>query len=318
MLDILTTLPGKKRATSSGWHTFNAVCCHHRGHNPDRRQRAGVIFTGEGNWSYNCFNCGFKCGFQIGKHFSGNLKQLLEWCGVDTVQIERWSFESFSHRGLVELYTTRSAPKLPVFKDVELPAGARPLDPLIDGEHIDYLKRRGLTHTSHNFHVVDGETRKRIILPYYYNGLIVGYTSRFYDGRHPKYVSDQQRGYVFNIDKQQKNWSVCILVEGQFDAISIGGCAIMGSKINDEQAELLRSLNRGIIYVPDRDKSGIEAAGRALDLGYTISIPQWGEGVKDVNDAVVKYGKFPTLLSILQNQTSSRILLEMKGKKIYG
>lgn len=316
MLDILSIVPGKKRRTSSGWHVFNAVCCHHRGHNADKRQRAGIKFHDGSDWAYSCFNCGYRCGFNLGKQFSANTKQLLAWCGVDRDQIDRWSFESFSQRSGLDLWIQKKEVKLPTFNPTDLPDGARPIDPAKDAVHIEYLAKRGLTHDSYPYHVVDGESRTRIIIPYFYGGKIVGNTSRYYDGRHPKYISDGQRGYVFNIDGQAPDWSACILVEGQFDAISIGGCAVMTNNISDEQAQVLKELQRKIIFVPDRDKSGMTACERALELGYSVSIPNWSSSIKDVNDAVSKYGRLPTLLSILAGQTTSRIVVEMKRKKL--
>lgn len=316
MLDPLTIIPGKKRHTHSGWWVFNGICCHHFGHNPDKRSRAGVIFGDEDNWSYSCFNCGFKTGYQLGKHFSGNLKLLLGWCGIDQHEIERLSFKSFSSRNDVDIYIQKKKELLPTFNQVELPIGSRPLDPSIDGLHVEYLSLRGLTPDSYTFYVVDGEKRTRLIIPYYYGGKIVGHTSRYYDGQNPKYVSMGQRGYIFNIDKQKSNWEFCILVEGQFDAISIDGCAFMGNSINDDQAALIKTLNRKIIFVPDRDNTGLNVCSRAIDLGFHVSIPTWSDDIKDVNDAVVKYGKLPTLLSVLQNATASKIIVEMKRKKL--
>lgn len=316
MLDILSIVPGKKRRTSSGWHVFNAVCCHHRGHNADKRQRAGIKFHDAADWAYSCFNCGFRCGFNLGKQFSVNLKQLLVWCGVDRDTIDKWSFESFSKRAGLDLWVQKKEFKKPVFVEASLPEGARPIDPQRDHIHIEYLSKRGLNYTIYPFHVVDGEARTRIIIPYFWRGKIVGNTSRYYDDRHPKYISDGQRGYVFNVDGQQPDWSACILVEGQFDALSIGGCAVMTNNISDEQAQVLGDLHRQIIFVPDRDKSGMAACNRALELGYSVSIPNWSNGVKDVNDAVRKYGRLPTLISILEGQTTSRIIVEMKRKKL--
>ena len=316
MLDILSIIPGKKRHTTSGWYSFNAICCTHKGHNRDTRQRGGIKFSDDSNWSYHCFNCGFKCGFVLGKNFSSNLKLLLKWSGIDDDQIDRLSFESFSHRSVVELYQKRQMVKALDFKEVKLPDDARPLDPLKDDIHVQYLASRGLTHNDYTFYVVDNEPRTRIIIPYYYKGSIVGNTSRYYDGRRPKYISDQQSGYVFNIDAQKPDWQVCIAVEGQFDAISIGGCAYMGKSITDDQANILRKLHRRIIVVPDRDASGLEICDLALELGFSVSIPDWSPEIKDVNDAVVKYGRYPTLLSILQHATSSRIVTEIKRKKL--
>ena len=316
MLDIIAIIPGKKRKTSSGWWSFNAVCCHNRGHSADKRGRGGIIIPDDGTWRYHCFNCQFKCGFQLGKHFSSNLKSLLGWCGLDREEIEKLSFKSFSQRDGVEQYIKKQASTVVTFKDVDLPLDSRPLDPEIDVIHVEYLASRGITPADYPFYVVDDESRQRIIIPYYHGGRIVGNTSRFYDSRKPKYLSEQQNGYVFNIDGQHQDWQHCILVEGQFDAISIGGCGYLGSSISDEQAQLLKRLQRNIIVVPDQDAAGLSICDRALELGYQVSIPTWAPHIKDVNDAVVKYGKLPTLLSILENATTSKIIIEMKRKKL--
>ena len=93
------------------------------------------------------------------------------------------------------------------------------------------------------------------------------------------------------------------------------------STISLEQQELLRRLNRTIIVVPDQDKTGLELCDLAIELGYQISLPEWGlnnEGkpIKDVNEAVVKYGKLPVLLSIIQSATMSKIKIEMRKRKL--
>lgn len=316
MFDILAIIPRKKRTTGSGWIVFDGVCCHNRGHKPDRRSRAGVKFSDATNWTYHCFNCQFKCTHVQGKTFSSDLKSLLTWSGLDEDQIRRLNFQNLRERSALDLYRQRQISLTPEFTPVNLPENARPLDPEQDTVHVEYLARRGLTPSDYTFYVVDHETRTRIIIPYYYQGKIVGNTSRYYDNRHPKYISEQQKGYVFNIDAQQPEWQVCILVEGQFDAISIGGCAYMSNTISEEQAVLLRKLHKTIIVVPDRDKAGLEVCDRALELGFQVSIPPWAQGIKDVNDAVVKYGRLPSLLSILQHATSSRIIVEMTRKKL--
>jgi hypothetical protein len=317
MLDILSVIPGKKRRTPNGWVSFNAVCCHHRGHKPDRRSRAGIIFD-ENTWSYSCFNCNFKCGNSPGKLFSSNTKRLLEWCGIDDAQIERWSFESYGMRGIIDAMQQQPKPFIANFDTKHLPEGSVPLDPSNPDHkiHVDYLASRGLSPTSHSYYVDSNDSaRQRIIIPYYYDGRVVGNTSRFYDGRAPKYISDQQRGYVFNIDAQRSKSSVCILVEGQFDAISIGGCAYMGSTISDQQASLLNRLRKTMIVVPDHDSAGLSVCDRALELGYRVSIPEWEDDIKDVNDAVRRYGRLTTLLSILESATSSKIKIEMIRKR---
>lgn len=315
MLDILLTIPGKKRQTGSGWYVFNGVCCHNRGHNPDKRARAGLKFSTPDEWSYSCFNCGFKCGVTPGKGYTTNLKKLLGWCGVDPEEIEQYSFKNFMQRG-GDRWVEVQEPKRVDFSAVQLPDGFRDLDPEKDTIHFDYLTRRGLDPLGYPYKVVDGESRQRIIIPYYWRGMVVGYTSRYYDGKNPKYISNSQSGYVFGVDNQHRDWQICILVEGQFDAISIGGCACGGSNITDEQAATLKGLGRKIIFVPDRDRAGLGACDRALELGYSVSIPNWAADIKDVNDAVLKYGKLPTLLSIIKGATSSRVVVELRRKKL--
>ena len=79
---------------------------------------------------------------------------------------------------------------------------------------------------------------------------------------------------------------------------------------------LLSSLNKQIILVPDFDKSGLQLIDRALELGYSVSLPNFGVGIKDVNDAVVKVGKLATLLTIMQARETSKIKIELRKKNL--
>jgi DNA primase len=121
---------------------------------------------------------------------------------------------------------------------------------------------------------------------------------------------------VFGYDFQKPNWEICLVVEGIFDALSLNACALTHDTISDEQAEILRRLNRKVIVVPDLDKTGLAICDRALELGFHVAIPEWSDEIKDANDAVVKYGKLPTLLSILKSATNSKIKLQMIRTKL--
>jgi hypothetical protein len=319
MFDILSIVPGKKKNTQSGWISFNAVCCGFKGHNPDQKMRGGIKFDGE-NWAYACFNCGFKCGFTLGHTIPNKTKQLLQWCGIEEQQIQRWNLESLKHKDLLEYIRVKKKKSKVTFKDHTLPEGE--LIDINNPKHkvfLEYLINRGIIPDSYPFLITPqekGRNGNRIIIPYTYKNKIVGHTSRFLDNRTPKYINEQQPGYVFNIDSQRPDWQACIVTEGIFDALSIDGVAILHNDINTDQASILGSLNKPIILVPDRDKTGLELCDKALELGYQISLPNWEAGIKDVNDAVVKYGKLPTLMSILQAATSSRIKIEIQRKKI--
>ena len=319
MFDILTVVPGKKKLTQSGWYSFNAVCCHHRGHRRDDRGRGGLLIEGD-NWRYHCFNCHWSCSFELGKQIDEFTRSLLSWCGMDDITIGRFNLESLRQRDLIDIIQTKEKISKINFKEVPLP-DAELIDPTNDQHKpfVDYLLTRGFRHDEYPFMVSPNETGRnsnRIIIPYTYKNKIVGYTSRYLDNRTPKFIKEQQTGYVFGYDFQKPNYEVCLVVEGIFDALSLNACALTHDTISDEQAMLLKSLRRKIIVVPDQDKTGLNICERALELGFYVSMPNWADDVKDANDAVVKYGKLPTLLSILQNATNSKIKIEMQRRKL--
>ena len=323
MFDILSVIPGKKKLTQSGWHSFNAVCCHHRGHKSDRRGRGGIRFDGDYNWNYHCFNCEFKCGFTLGKPFSRNAKQLLQWCGIDEDQIAKWGIESLQNRDLMEVLTIRKHKKIK-FTEMLLPEDAEVLDRNNPQHKVyaDYVARRKVQDypflvSPHGF----GRNKNSVIIPYTFGNKIVGHTRRYLDDHKPKYINEQQPGYVFGYDFQKPDWQFCVVMEGIFDALSINGCAVMHATISPEQVDVLAKLNRQIIVVPDHDLTGIDLAERAFDLGYKVSMPDWGlnskgEDIKDVSEAVETYGKLPVLLSIIQNATTNKIQIRMRRDQI--
>ena len=53
---------------------------------------------------------------------------------------------------------------------------------------------------------------------------------------------------------------------------------------------------------------------RAVELGWAVSIPEWPQGVKDINDAVINLGQLGTLLTILEAKETSRIKIEIHKK----
>jgi hypothetical protein len=68
--------------------------------------------------------------------------------------------------------------------------------------------------------------------------------------------------------------------------------------------------------VPDQDAAGMELVGRAVELGWAVSMPAWPDGVKDVNDAVKLYGRLGALLTIIDARETSRIKIEISKKKL--
>jgi DNA primase len=73
-------------------------------------------------------------------------------------------------------------------------------------------------------------------------------------------------------------------------------------------------LGKQITVIPDQDRAGLELVDRALELGWAVSIPNWPDHIKDVNDAVIEFGKLATMLTIFQSRETSKIKIQMRKK----
>jgi hypothetical protein len=314
MIDVVAFLPVKKKSTSSGWISFNAPCCEHNGENRDKRQRGGLKPSPDGSWSYHCFNCGYTCSFVLGRNLTFKARKFLQWLNVPGEEIERINLESLKHKSIAGLLTDRQqvVEKLSniEFEDRDLPADTQPLNDLSR----EYLQNRNIS-LDYPF-LYKTMPRPGIVIPFTHNNQVVGHTTRFLDSRMPKYIQDIQHGYVFGTDLQRDGWQYVIVVEGVFDALSIGGLAVLHAEINDAQVRLIRSLGKEIIVVPDQDEAGTKLVDRAIELGWAVSIPAWPGGCKDINDAVIQLGQVGCLLTILENRETSKIKIEMRKKQL--
>jgi DNA primase len=186
---------------------------------------------------------------------------------------------------------------------------------------IEYVHRRQIDIEKYKFYWTPEEAynlHRRIIIPFYYQGATIGYTARaMVDGIKPKYYSNHPADFVFNLDTQQRDWQFVVVCEGPFDAMSIDGVAVNGSEVSDQQAELIDRLQREVIVVPDGDRAGKKLIDRAIELGWTVSFPVWLETCKDINEAVVKYGKLFVLKTILDARETSKLKIELKKKRLY-
>jgi DNA primase len=246
----------------------------------------------------------------------------LGWLGVSDAEIDHLNLESLRHRSingiLEERQQTFNALSTIEFEECDLPPYAELLTQ--EGNYKDYVRQRAVPE---DFPVMaqmqnDGVhwTRPHVIIPFTHDNKIVGYTCRFLDNKTPKYISDSQPGYVFGTDLQKTQWQHVLVVEGIFDALSIGGLAVMHNTISDSQARLIRNLGREITVVPDQDMPGVDLIDRAMELGWAVSIPNWPDGCKDVNDAVVKLGKLGVLLTILQARETNKYKIEIRKKQL--
>jgi len=314
MIDVVSFLPGKRKQTASGWISFNAPCCIHRGDTQDKRQRGGIKPAPDGSWSYHCFNCGYTASFVLGRNLTFKARKLLEWLNVPREEIERINLESLKHKSIEGLLSERqeivNRLQSIEFEDRDLPTITQPLNE----QALYYLQQRKIP-TDYPF-LYKTMPRPGVVIPFTYNNQVVGHTTRFLDDKTPRYIQEIQHGYVFGTDLQRDAWQYAIVVEGVFDALSINGLAVLHAEINDAQVRLIRSLGRDVVVVPDQDEAGMKLVDRAVELGWAVSMPEWPAGVKDVNDAVIRLGRLATLITIMQAKETSKIKIELRKKQL--
>lgn len=318
MISVLDYLPAKRKQTSGGWISFNAPCCIHNGESQDKRQRGGLKIS-EDSWSYHCFNCNYTASFLMGRNISFKARRLLQWLNVPQDEIERINLESLRHRSIEGIANERRQVTQKLmnieFEERDLPDFAEILTP--KKSYWKYIEERCLpVDYPYLFQQHEHIARHGIVVPFTHNNTVVGHTTRYIDGRIPKYIQDAQPGYVFGTDLQKESWQYAIVVEGVFDALCISGLAVLHNEINLAQNNLIRSLEKEIIVVPDHDEAGLKLIDSALEYNYSVSVPPWPADIKDVNDAVCRYGKLTTLLSIFENRVSGKIKIEMIKKKL--
>jgi len=310
---INSYLPAKRKQTPSGWISFNAVCC------DDKRQRGGLIFNAGDAVSYHCFNCGFKASWQPGRLISQKMNKFMRDLGMGDDTIGQLRLEALK---LNEDSNAEVRSIVPTFDYRELPPDTKPINNWLDEVPeklipiLEYIAQRKMYLDYYNFHWTPKVGfSNRLIIPFYKDSVCVGYTARAVNDAKPKYLSEQQPGYVFNLDAQNNNRQFVIVCEGPFDAISIDGCALLGAEIKDSQNWLLKQLNKEIVLVPDRDKAGLLTLEQALDYGWSVSMPDWPDDVKDVNDAIIKLGRLATLHKIAQAKEANPLKIQLKAKK---
>jgi hypothetical protein len=331
---VLQLLPARKKTGQNGWTSFNAPCCTHNGETADTRGRGGLK-TDAGRVSYHCFNCQFKASYQPGRHLTYKFRKLLTWLGADDNTVRRLVIDAVRLKDLVAPEEISEPAEEIQFEARALPAEARELNELnafyllgnyqsVPAEYyaaVEYAAQRALDIDKYKFYwtpEVAHNLHRRIVIPFYYERQIVGYTARaIVDGIKPKYYSSHPADFVFNLDTQQADWKFVLVCEGPFDAMSVDGVALNGSEVSDQQAELIDRLQREVIVVPDADRAGSKLVDRAIELGWTVSFPVWQETCKDVNEAVLKYGKLFVIKSILAARESSKLKIELKKKKLY-
>ena len=317
--------------SSNGWISSNSVCCHHRGHRKDSRGRGGLMVSPDGSVVYHCFNCNFKAGYYPGKPLGFNMRKFLIWLGYDESVIRYFVLQAMrEYESAYESDPTKIDINSITFKTIDLPKSSKSfvywannmsrIDPKKHNDFysaITYASDRCVDLSKYDLYWTpdtEASMHKRIIIPYTNRGDNVGYAARTVSKSNAKYIVKKNSGYVFNLDKQQRNRKFVIVTEGTFDALCLDAVATMSSDITELQAEYIENLYREVIVVPHWDKSGKFMLNKALEYGWNVSFPVWREDCKDINDAVMKYGKLFVLKTIIDSTEHSSLKIQLMEK----
>lgn len=348
ILDFTKALvPVNWRQTPSGWISGNCPVCVLNGHSPDTRGRGGFLFTDE-KFQYHCFNCNFNAGWNPeSRSLSDHTQKLFKAFGAYESDIQRLKLQILEERDLATVLSMQKAKDEPVvinWQEIELPKGAKPISEYTEvtpelEKVIEYMVSRGLDPMDDRFYyspaISPARMKNRFIMVFKYKGKIVGYTARWSGNppskEVPKYFTKQpKKNFVYGLDDQVWNKKFVILTEGQLDAYYTDGIAIGSNNINDSQANIIDSLGKKVILVPDMDPSAVKmkkttkgyevdeysnlTVNMAINRDWYVSFPEWND-CKDVGDAVEKYGRLFTVKSILKNATNNPTKIQVLAKK---
>ena len=307
----------RTKPTPSGWITGNAPCCQ------DSRQRGGFIINNGNAVTFHCFNCNFKASWQPGRHISKHMKSFMRYLNMNDTDINKLTLEALRIESSEE-YILENL--LPTFDTRTMPIDAQPITAFLSNipdkliPVLEYIEKRKLCLDDYPFYWTPRYgLNDRLLIPFFYEHRIVGYSGRLVTNeKKPRYFSEQQPNYVFNLDRQHYDRKFVIVCEGPFDAISIDGCALLGSQIHEKQDWLLKRLNKEIVLVPDRDHDGPATVEQAIEYGWGVSMPDWPDDINDISECVERYGRIYTLHSIVCSAETSPIKIRLRAKKWFG
>ena len=319
VLDRFRLLLPRIKASPSGWISFNAPCCQHRGHARDTRKRAGIMFS-EGV-VYNCFNCKYTASWQPGRTLTEKFKTLCRWLGANDDEIKHLVFEALKTESLD--YEPEHFVEKVKFTKKDLPEATLTIAEWVNsaylpdiaediGKVIDYLIGRGYDPMDGNFcwspasGFID-----RVIIPFKYDGVVVGNTARKVKDGKPKYLSDQHPFFVFNVDAQDSLNKYVFVCEGPFDALAVDGVALLTNEISQQQAHIINQLGKEVIVIPDQDQAGVMLIKQAIDYDWSVAFPNWSEDIKDCADAVKKYGKLFVIVDAIKTAQRGEIKISV-------
>lgn len=340
---IVDNLPGRHKQSGTRYINFNCPMCIRRGENADKRMRCGVKHTPD-QIRVSCFNCGFKTRWKPGELLSNSMREFLLGIGCSDTRVKTLNHKAMHIRSMFERSPEAQAMLpgifVPSFPATSLPKGCKSIEAwAAEGcsddrflTAVDYLFSRGddIASSTTFYWTPDGDDRdgmsQRIIVPYFYEGTIVGWSARSTCNEvQPRYMHSLPSNFLFNTRcLTAPNRKYVIICEGIFDALAVDGIGTMGAKLNQQQAAWIKSSGKIPIVLPDRDRRGQALIDVAQMNKWHVAFPGlkngagrnnwWDDDIKDAADACKRYGRLYTLMSIIETATDNAIKIDIERK----
>lgn len=300
------------KSHNSDWYRIMCPVCN------DYKVRAGFIFNNSGEeCTYHCFN-NKSCGgsyvpSKTGGNMSKQFRHILDCFNVPEMEYKQLVFDN--------MMTFKKENDVAVKSDIKYPQSIcmpNYFTPLEECDNIDfkiaceeYLQRRKINKNNYKFYVSTTTPFKewdyRLIIPCFNKSNIIYYIGRdIFDIHKHVYINPTLPGsnILYNYDELfRKTKEPLFILEGFFDGICLNNTnfvACLSSNLTHQQLLLLNQSQRRKIILPDLRGNGFELAEQGYEHGYEIAFPNL-VGCKDVNEAVIKFGRLYVLREILSN-----------------
>ncbi len=283
MIDVkLLETKLKKRRMAKGGEEIVFLCpfCEQHGLGPDRR---GHLYVNSITGNFICHRCGER----------GSYKTLL-WLLKLPYSNGSLTPDVVFFKGLQDFNQLHAQ---------EVIKSAFDTFQALTNEHeaYKYLLSRGLTDNDiklYNFGIFTDKAHGYVIAPVIFKGNWVAWQGRWYKStpNKRKYFNPPDvklHDYVYNYDLASL-YKTAVLVEGVFDAISVGhnGIATFGKTLSKQQLYLITTTWAKVIVAYDRDATDdIQRIARNLSSYIDVYVFDWSvfnESVKDFNELLIQ------------------------------
>lgn len=312
--------------THGARNDWNLVYCEVCGDGArEKGPRGGWKFDGE-DAGYNCFNCGAHGSFTPEEEYpmSKDMKHILLSFGIPKKEYAKILFRI--RDGNPNFKPKEKTPQDNLFDQLVSKSFSKPdylvdldsvLDTKLGKKSLQLLEEKRIDYKDYPFFMSTGQTASknptdksnakitagRLIIPIFYKERLLLLQARdlFGKSKH-KYINiGSSSTAIFGLDRLNKSHKYVFVTEGFWDAYHLNGVSVITNNISGFQLQLLDSIEKLKVVVPDRMGDYNTLATRGVAKGWGVSIPNEFRNVKDVTEAVAKYGKLYALYTYMKN-----------------